>query len=302
MNGDISRQTFNPAKGYTAVVMQQGRVQLDADWNEQAEITRHRAETETLDTVGRCGGPLHDAAFGLVKPAGLSRAEQDYVKARWKALGKGDFLLSPGRYYVDGILVESEHAVPFAQQPDLPGARPLPGDNGDYLLYLDVWERHLTALEEPSVPALEDRAVPLREIALGGQIAANVNAQYLFGAPVANANVAWQYTDWLTAGTDDESVPPGTGAVVPATTFGEPLRFHVTPLPIRLRWGRAGGCRRCCPPCRGSSPARPCRAWRTSAARRARPHRGSGARHWPATRQPRRHHWQRAAHQERRDE
>jgi glycine/D-amino acid oxidase-like deaminating enzyme/nitrite reductase/ring-hydroxylating ferredoxin subunit len=29
-----------------------------------------------------------------------------------------------------------------------------------------------------------------------------------------NANVAWQYTDWLTAGTDDETVAPGTGAVV----------------------------------------------------------------------------------------
>src|SRR5687767_7199390 len=133
MKGDFSRRTFDAARHYAAVTMQQGRVQLDADWNEQAEIARHRVQTETLDTVGRCGGPLHAAGFGLVELGTLSTAEKEYLAKRYKTLGKGDFLLSAGRYYVDGILVENEHAVPFAQQPDLPGVTALPGDDGSWL-------------------------------------------------------------------------------------------------------------------------------------------------------------------------
>ena len=38
MKGDFSRITFDPKKHYSRVLMQQGRVQLDADWNEQAAI------------------------------------------------------------------------------------------------------------------------------------------------------------------------------------------------------------------------------------------------------------------------
>lgn len=158
MKGDFSRPTFDPARHYAEVKMQQGRVQLDADWNEQGAITRHRTQTETLDALGRCGGPLHASAFGVTTLAALPAAERAYVQARYPGFveGGGNFLLTAGRYYVDGILVENEHPVPFAMQPDLPGAGPL--GTGNYLLYLDVWERHLTALEEPS----------LREIALGG--------------------------------------------------------------------------------------------------------------------------------------
>jgi hypothetical protein len=168
MKGDFSRRTFDAARHYAAVTMQQGRVQLDADWNEQAEIARHRAQTETLDTVGRCGGPLHAAAFGVVLYANLTAAEKNAVKARWAKFKTDgtDFLLSPGRYYVDGILVENEELVPFGLQPDVLDAAAL--GTGDWLLYLDVWERHLTALEEPSVAAQKAGAAPLREIALGG--------------------------------------------------------------------------------------------------------------------------------------
>ena len=35
MKGDFSRETFDRARHYSAVLLQQGRVQLDADWNEQ---------------------------------------------------------------------------------------------------------------------------------------------------------------------------------------------------------------------------------------------------------------------------
>jgi hypothetical protein len=100
MKGDFSRPTFDPARHYAGVRMQQGRVQLDADWNEQGDITRHRTETETRDAVGRCGGPLHASGFGVTTLAALSAAEQAYVAARWPGFAEsgGNFLLSAGRY------------------------------------------------------------------------------------------------------------------------------------------------------------------------------------------------------------
>ncbi len=47
MKGDFSRQTFSQGKHYSAVLLQQGRVQLDADWNESQAIHEHRSETMT---------------------------------------------------------------------------------------------------------------------------------------------------------------------------------------------------------------------------------------------------------------
>jgi hypothetical protein len=159
MKGDFTRSTFKPEKHYSRVLMQQGRVQLDADWNEQLEIQAHRVEAETADTLGACAAPIHAAAFGIITdPTTLLAEEQALLNdLGLLPLATGDFILSAGRFYVDGILAENEHAMPFSAQPDLPGATPI-GDPGTYLAYLDVWQRHITFLEAPSI----------REVALGG--------------------------------------------------------------------------------------------------------------------------------------
>ncbi len=57
MNGDFSRDTFHPAHRYSRVLMQQGRVLLDADWNEQTSILLHHLRTLARDLVGPHGGP-----------------------------------------------------------------------------------------------------------------------------------------------------------------------------------------------------------------------------------------------------
>ncbi|MGH8071119.1 MAG: DUF6519 domain-containing protein, partial [Candidatus Entotheonellia bacterium] len=140
MKGDFTRQTFDRSKHYSSVRMQQGRVQLDADWNEQRDIDAHHDHTANRDVIGPCGAPLHDAGF-FIQPQG------------------GNLLIGAGRYYVDGILCENETDVPYTAQPDFPGAvLPPPDGPGVYLAYLDVWQRHLTALEDPAI----------REAALGG--------------------------------------------------------------------------------------------------------------------------------------
>jgi photosystem II stability/assembly factor-like uncharacterized protein len=63
MKGDFTRFTFRPEKHYRSVRVQQGRVQLDADWNEQADIATHRDDAATADLIGRQGSPWHGGGF-----------------------------------------------------------------------------------------------------------------------------------------------------------------------------------------------------------------------------------------------
>ena len=154
MKGDFTRSTFDPKKRYHGVFQQQGRVQMDADWNEQSQIDSYRTETGVADMVGKSGAPLAAPGFEIKT-----------------TLDKKDLRIGTGRYYVDGMLCETEGAdiVPNAQE-DLPASAKIMSvtagltpynsapETGVYLAYLDVWLHHLTALERPE----------LRESALGG--------------------------------------------------------------------------------------------------------------------------------------
>jgi hypothetical protein len=162
MKNDSSRNTFDARKHFSSVLMQQGRVQVDADWNEECDIITHRADTEASDVIGLCGGPLHYPAFHIVADATQLTPEEQKLpenKTPPKDFKPPDFLISAGRYYVDGILCENESLTSYLNQPDLPAAIALKDkDVGLYLVYVDVWQRHLTALDDPSI----------REVALGG--------------------------------------------------------------------------------------------------------------------------------------
>lgn len=159
MKADTTRSTFKQARHYSGVRMQQGRVQLDADWNEQIDITGHRVETESIDVIGHCGAPMHFPGFHVVKNFdGLSVEEKTLPENQNPpVIPAGDLLISGGRYYVDGILCEIEKIVRYTQQPDLPDT-PAVAASGTFLAYIDVWSRNITALEDPA----------LREVALGG--------------------------------------------------------------------------------------------------------------------------------------
>jgi len=145
MKGDFSRQTFGAAKHYAKVLMQQGRVQLDADWNEQQSILEHRITTESKDVVGASGAPQRNAGFGITTADGKT------------------LTIGRGRYYVDGILCLNETDTPFLGQPDFPSATDViaqltAAQATAAFIYLDVWHRHLTAIDDPLI----------RESALGG--------------------------------------------------------------------------------------------------------------------------------------
>jgi len=168
MQGDFSRNTFDPTKHFSRVLMQQGRVQLDADWNELNATVRHHLRTLARDMYGRCGGP---AKLGFdITPR-----------------GNNNFTISSGHLYVDGLLCENDERWGMVDQSpqlipltydgqkdyDYPTPDPLP-PVGDFLVYLDVWERYVSALQDADI----------REKALGGPDTA------------ARAQILWQVRVW----------------------------------------------------------------------------------------------------------
>src|SRR3954462_10174039 len=149
MGGDYTRFTFDPLRRYSGVGMQQGRVQLDSDWNEEIDILRRRIETTTLDILGPLGVPY------LVSPNAFSIG--------WIPGPPADLSIAPGRLYVDGIQIEAfpEDGATYGNQPFFPPPLagfpppPLPAA-GDAVVYLDVWDREVTYVEDPALldPAL----------------------------------------------------------------------------------------------------------------------------------------------------
>jgi hypothetical protein len=61
--GDFTRDTFDPLKSFSRVLMQQGRVQLDADWNEQADILLRLVRQLARDLIGQQGTPDESPGF-----------------------------------------------------------------------------------------------------------------------------------------------------------------------------------------------------------------------------------------------
>lgn len=146
MKGDFTRDTFDPAKHFSRVLMQQGRVTLDADPNEQTEILLRYMRLLAMDLIGPHAAPAVGGGFNLSSV-------------------DGQLVISGGRYYVDGILVENEADCAYTSQPDYPLIEDdlilteMSEPTGkSYWLYLDVWERHITHLEDTRI----------REVALGG--------------------------------------------------------------------------------------------------------------------------------------
>jgi len=164
---DNSRITFNPLNDYSGVVMEQGRVQTDADWNELLFEMGRRLQAGALDTMGQAVYPTTTPfAFQIVPSTAAG----------------GSVTIGRGRMYVDGILVENHgqivnglltngswdpalaelsgspqpplatdaNPVPYESQPCIMAA-PFPTAPGDYLVYLDVWKQPVTFIEDSNL-------------------------------------------------------------------------------------------------------------------------------------------------------
>jgi hypothetical protein len=214
MTGDFTRDTFRPAKGYSLVRMQQGRLFTDADWNEQADIQRHVLRRTARSVIGASGFPEDNPGFAILSAQNgqalligggeayiegarifhaaperltLKRGQLADAATHWQLetgsrVKVDDYLVLAGSPINQAVRVESLHpdvdgrqrfkcAAALSavndiavdryrspqSQPFLP-ASPLPNQVGDYLFYLDVWERPIGVMEDSL----------LRETAFGG--------------------------------------------------------------------------------------------------------------------------------------
>ena len=151
MKGDFTRMTFDPAKRYSRVFQQQGRVHMDADSNEGDDILRYFSRRLAADLIGPHGGA--GTSFQIVEPP-KDKDKNDVLR---------DFDIAPGHYYVDGILCDNDSPTRYSAQ----GGSPIGLDKLEagkpYLAYLDVWERHVTAYEDE-----DEERIGIREVALRG--------------------------------------------------------------------------------------------------------------------------------------
>jgi hypothetical protein len=173
MKSDITRNTFDRTKRYSGLTIQQGRVMLDADWNESDAIRKYFDRVAIQDTIGLAGTPitalLPDGGFKL----GFNGA---------------NLVIGQGHYYVDGILCENDGSpgVNYVNQPvrDTTDVQPT---SGVYLAYLDVYENFVSYWDDSN---LSDPALAGRETAGRTKIVWRVRLQQAGNNPTCATEFA----------------------------------------------------------------------------------------------------------------
>ena len=168
MSGDYSRVRFDPSLDLSGVLMQQGRVQLDSDWNEWVAALYRRLRAESVDTFGVQLTPGINGGVAVV-----SSQTPDAFKI--EAAG-GSISIGRGRMYVNGLMAENHRystpenndygaaefdpvlaelrgkdPLPYGKQPYFPNPPDLTNIVGSYQAYLEVWQREATHHQLPGI-------------------------------------------------------------------------------------------------------------------------------------------------------
>lgn len=158
MHGDFSLNPLTYRDRVSRVLHQMGRVQLDSDANEQTEATLRFLRGLAADVIGAHGGPGNGfrivpsneqkvpfrIGWGYYYVDGIRCTNLPPHTDLWELFGDPDV----GTKYGDGLRV-TEHGDSFWTAETL---------TQDMILYLAVWERHISAAEDDSI----------REVALLG--------------------------------------------------------------------------------------------------------------------------------------
>jgi hypothetical protein len=162
MKGDFTKlqsQSKLAEKQYTGVYMQQGRLQLDSDWNTQVEITKRSIQAYVKDLIGGAAGSRGSGVPGKSEDRPVSQEILETGKNFHISpiQNKKDFKIAKGRIYVNSILCELFNELNYTDQEDHPNALEVDlkeeglQEEAKYIAYLDVWERHLTVLDDPDI-------------------------------------------------------------------------------------------------------------------------------------------------------
>lgn len=130
MKTQLSRFPQTLHRPFSGVYQQQGRMITDADWNAATQISKDRLDRALADVIGN----------GTPEQGGIIAGSADT-----------GFEIVWGDLYVDGIRAEVASrsgggAFDLTDQADFPNAIAAP--DGGHRLYVDVWERSLTGLED----------------------------------------------------------------------------------------------------------------------------------------------------------
>ena len=164
MAGDRARVSYDPSRKWRGVIAQQGRVTIEADWNESAAIDAERDRQLTLDVVGAVGTPDDGYVVTAVPATGSPPA----AAGSPPAAAPGDLLIGPGTLYLGGQRLDLDAPVTYSAQPDwldystdplwAPPAVPAATGTSYELVYLLASEQEVSAVEDPA----------LADVALGG--------------------------------------------------------------------------------------------------------------------------------------
>lgn len=238
---DISRSAFDPVKRYASVRMQQGRVTLDDDWNENERIAAEDVRIERLDVIGDVG--TSNDGFRISNP-GLDPT------------GHITFDIAAGTMYLGGLRVES-FGDTFSTQDDWVN-QPLvspPDTSQDYLAYLEAWQQPVEAVEDDELlekalggPDTATRMRTMWRVHLGSvgfgddcatawaTIAATLGGTLHGAELVPDGTMQIKLDD--TGGTKDLCSPPVTAGYLGAEN--QTIRVQVTKSG-KMTWGFDGG-------------------------------------------------------------
>lgn len=148
MTGDFSRWRGPNARaqGYTGVLMQQGRLYTDSDWNEAQTILTERAEDALSRIIGPGATPKTAPGFAV-------------------SAGAGGFQIGAGACWVGGVRVENAAPLAYADQPGAPALADTVQDGAELLVYLELRKDQVSALQDPLLadPALSGVDTAVRE-------------------------------------------------------------------------------------------------------------------------------------------
>jgi hypothetical protein len=135
MRIDVSSDSFDLSRGYTRVLLQQGRPILDRDWNEHGAIIQNQLRTFVRSIYGLHGGPA-GGECGFIPVVDVS-----------------GITLRNGWYTIDGIVLncygQDGKPVTYRSQGGFDPGEMQP--NKKYLIYLEAMEREITAAIQPDL-------------------------------------------------------------------------------------------------------------------------------------------------------
>ncbi len=165
MGSDRARITYDATRKWRGLIAQQGRVTLEADWNEAAAIDAADEAAVTLDVVGPVGTPDGGYSLTATPPASPPRSTSPPGST------EGDLHVGPGTLYLGGQRLDLGATVDLTDQPDwldqandalwvAPTRAPAspPAATDTELVYLLTVEQEVSALEDPA----------LADVAIGG--------------------------------------------------------------------------------------------------------------------------------------